>query len=357
MFFKTHTEGKIGYKEITPSELGVTVGGTTHIGLFGDILQFLPDKDFSDTAMLVYNDECMSVDYAFDRIGRKEGVYNSPKIKTGGKNVVSVVSVIKDQYRKYDPSYRWFLMWFGLESEEVVFYIFNDHSKDYQDITSFVDLSKVKCRGRLDSSASNFNDVIHYLENKVNNSNQDFIAELEVVSQLDSRDKKYRRFDIDKANKIFKDIGAKGEALIAEYLDRLKFDGLITGFTWYNGSSESGLPYDFTIQELRDNIVYVDVKSTSHKFEQKMIFSGQEIDFITHESNYQIYRVYDMMSEQNHLKICDNSKGLAEIINPRINNFSKELITCNVELQATKIAIPTKHDMLVFGTEINLSVN
>ncbi|MFI3303226.1 MAG: DUF3883 domain-containing protein [Rikenellaceae bacterium] len=356
MFFKTHAEGKIGYKELTKADLGDSTGNTTHIGLFGDILQFLPNRDYVETSMFIHKDECSPLEFSFDRIENPDGSYRSPKIKKGGKDVASVVTVIRDIYRHYDTTYRWFLMWFGLESEEVVFYLFNDHSADYNDIINFVDLSTSHCRGRLDSSSPNFNDVIHYLENKVNNSNQDFIAELEVASQIDSRDKKYRRFDIDKANKMFKDIGAKGEALIAEYLDRLKFDGQITGFTWYNGSSESGLPYDFTIQELRDNIVYVDVKSTSHKFEQKMIFSGQEIDFITHESNYQIYRVYNMMAEQNHLKICDNSRALAEILNPKLQDFSKELTRHQVELQATKLAIPTIHNILRFGNEINLSI-
>lgn len=62
-----------------------------------------------------------------------------------------------------------------------------------------------------------------------------------------------------------------------------------------------------------------------------------------------------MMQEQYHLKICDNSKKLAEILNLRLQDFSQELTRCKVELQATKLAVPTTHNLLSFGNEIILN--
>ncbi|MFR9624637.1 MAG: hypothetical protein SNI36_01400, partial [Rikenellaceae bacterium] len=101
MFFKTHAEGKIGYKELTKADLGDSTGNTTHIGLFGDILQFLPNRDYVETSMFIHKDECSPLEFSFDRIENPDGSYRSPKIKKGGKDVASVVTVIRDIYRHY----------------------------------------------------------------------------------------------------------------------------------------------------------------------------------------------------------------------------------------------------------------
>ena len=55
MFFRLHKEGKIGYKQLTDADLGRARGNTTHIGLFDDILTFLPDNDYEDDSMFLYN--------------------------------------------------------------------------------------------------------------------------------------------------------------------------------------------------------------------------------------------------------------------------------------------------------------
>lgn len=355
MFFRTHEEGQIGYKELTKPDLGDAPGNTTHIGLFGDILRFLPNRDYVDSSMFIYNNECSSLDFSFDRIQNQDGTYRSPKIRKGGKDVASVTTVIRDLYNQHDPSYRWFLIWFGLESEEVVFYLFHNHSADYACFEQYIDLSKDRCRGKIQRGDENFENIIHYLEDIVNRSNQSLIDELEVVSQVGQRLKKYRQFDINRANEIFKTTGLKGETLVAEYLEKLKFQHQITNYSWFNKSMESGLPYDFTIQQLNQNVVYVDVKSTSSSFEQPMIFSSQEIEFITQASCYSIFRVYNLSSEHDfYMRTCDNSKQLASIVNPMISNLGSELLQNKIILQTAKLAIPTLHECLQFGSEVTL---
>ena len=142
MFFKLHKEGKIAYKQLTDADLGRTDGHTTHIGLFGNVLTFLPDKDFDDEALFLYNKTSQNVSYYFDRINRKNGDVNSPKIKSGGYNVVSVTTLIKSIANEQIDDRRWFLLWFGLESEKVVFYLFSSNSEDYNQLSQIIDLQK-----------------------------------------------------------------------------------------------------------------------------------------------------------------------------------------------------------------------
>lgn len=355
MFFKAHQEGKIGYKQLTDADLGNAKGNTSHIGLFSDILQFLPNKDFEDTSMFIYNSECIPLGFSFDRIQRMDGRFDAPKIKKGGRDNASVVTVIRDICKENNPSYNWYLFWFALESNGVVFFLFNNHSRDYESISTFVNLSGKRVKNRIERGDNHFNEVLNYLENIVNANSADLISELEVISQTGINSNKIvKQYDINKANLIFKEIGKQGEELVAAYLDKLKFENQLTNFSWFNSTSESGLPFDFTVQDLRQNIIHIDVKSTSFKFEQPMIFSNQEIEFVTQTPNYHIYRVYDLTEEIKHLKICENSKLYMPRLKTTIDNFSLAISANKAKLQTIKLAIPPLMDELTFSNEINL---
>ncbi|MEO5776753.1 MAG: DUF3883 domain-containing protein [Flavobacterium sp.] len=351
MFFRAHNEGKIGYKKLTNADLGKSTGNTTHIGLFGDILTYLPDRDFEDTAMFIYNGKAEPLGFSFDRIENPDGSFRSPKIKKGGKNIVSVVTFIQDIVKNEDDNLNWFLIWFGLESEEVVFYLFNNESEDFSEISKSIDLNKGNVKGRVDSSEHRFNFLVTYLENIVNQNNIDTIKELEIVSQVGSS-KKYRAFDIEKANKNFSEIGRFGEELVNEYLEKQKTKGFIFNYSWVNRDKETGLPYDFTIQHNNQNIIYIDVKSTSFKFDQPMIFSNQEIDFICVTPYHQIFRVYGLSEECKSLRICENSKNFIPKLNPSINTFKSNLQQFQVNLLSAKFALKPTIDDLKFNSEV-----
>ena len=337
MFFKLHKEGKIGFKQLTEADLGRTVGNTTHIGLFGDILTFLPDRDYEEDAMFLYQKKSESLLFSFDRINRSSGRFDAPKIKTGGRNVISVVTKIKDITKNPIDSKRWFLIWFGLESEEVVAFLFNDSSEEFSYLKSRIDLSRNNAKGRMNLGNPNFEKLLHYLENYVNENNIEYIRELEIISQtkdFQNSSKKYKPIDIERANELFNLIGRKGEQVINDFLNHLKSKGQISNFFWYNEERESGLPYDFHLQTLDQNTIYIDVKSTNYKFEQPLIFSNQEIEFICEIPNYNIYRVFDLSdgSAIPKLKICENSKSLALQINPHLAELKSSLQSQNVSL-------------------------
>lgn len=352
MFFKAHSESKIGYKRLSSADLGLGASSNqTHIGLYDGILTFLNNQNVEQKAMFIYEDSCDIIDCYFDRIENPDGTFRSPKIRKG--DGVSIVTVIRDLANRYSDVKNWYLIWFGLESKEIVFYLFNNQSKNFSQLSALINLN-VREQGKINSSDHRFRKLIEYLEFIVNNNSSDIISELEILSQTGNVDRRFKRYDIEKANKLFKEVGQKGEFLIAEYLDKLKYQKKIEAFNWFNESSESGLPYDFTIQDKQQNITYIDVKSTSLKFEQPMIFSNQEIDFITGTPLYEIYRVYDINEQCKHLRICDRSKDYMSKVRNNISKFEHDLYNSNITLRSAKLAIPTIDRNLSFRNEILL---
>jgi len=351
MFFKLHKEGKIGYKKLTNADLGRGTSHQTHIGLYGDIFTFLNDSEVEEQSMLIYNNNADLVDCYFDRIENPDGTFRSPKIRKGDKNAVSVVTIIWDKVNEIDNDINWYLIWFGLQNERMVYYFFHENSADYVEVTKIIDLNK---SGRIEEKSEKYSDLITYLENKVNRSNQDLIEELEIISQIGSS-KRIKPFDLENAQRIFKETGQLGEKLIERYLQAQKESKKIFNYTWYNKNEESGLPYDFTVQTKSNNIVYIDVKTTKYKFEQPIVFSNQEVEFISTKPNYNIFRVFDVIElGKPKLKICESGKKFADSINPHISTFKNSLKSDSVTLQSAKMALSPKIKILSFGQEIPL---
>lgn len=69
-FFKLHSERIIGFKALTDADLGKSITShQTHIGLFDDVLTFLPNQPIiQDDAMLIYNSQAYILSLNFDRI-------------------------------------------------------------------------------------------------------------------------------------------------------------------------------------------------------------------------------------------------------------------------------------------------
>lgn len=352
MFFKLHQEGKIGYKKLSEADLGLGTSHQTHIGLFGDIFTFLSDREVEEEAFLIYNDTIDIVDCYFDRIENPDGTFRSPKIRKGLKHSVSVVTIIRDKVQE-EPNKDWYLIWFGLENKTMVFYFFNNDSIDYQEVSNIFNLSK---RGRIEKENAHFQVILKYLENKIDVNGRSILQDLEIVSQTEIPVKKYKEFDLEKASQLFKKTGELGEQLVANYLDHLKSEKQIFNFTWYNKSRETGLPYDFTIQDNSQNIIYVDAKSTNYQFEQPMIFSSQELEFIKNTPNYSIYRVFDIGNQIPKFKICEQSKNLANQIVPHIKDFDSKLKLQDIKLRSAKLAIKPINNLLMFDEkEIKLN--
>lgn len=358
MFFELHEENKIGYKQLTNADLGrKATSKQTHIGLFGDVFTYYPNNIEIDDAMVIFEDNIELLSVSFDRIKNPDNTYRSPKIKTGGRDVVSVVSFIRDKSKEYPRDELWYLFWFGLKSEQPVFFLFNKSSNTYRDIVDLGISLNGKVKSRLTPKDASYSTILKYLEEIVNVNGKRITAELEIVAQTNERSiKKYRAYDIEKAKAIFSQIGEIGEKLINEFFAQQIRRNLIAHYDWKNKEKESGLPYDFTVETLDGELLYLDVKTTNFDFQQKMIFSSQEIEFVNACPNkYHIYRVYTDENNKNvkYLKICENAKDLFVPIQEKTEQLKNELNgMANVE--TIKLAVMPLQDALVFGDTISL---
>lgn len=357
MFFELHNEKIIAYKHLTNADLGRSkTSHQTHIGLFGDIFTYLPNSFEVEDSMLIYDNSVEFLSLNFDRIKNPDGSFRSPKIRKGEKNEVSVVTFIRDRAKEYDDNIRWYLFWFGLKGGQPVFFLFNENSVTYKEMTLMGIELREGIKNRITEQTNQFMPLLNYLEKIVNDTGVEIAEKLELIAQTTAvTPKNYREYDINKAREIFAKIGKEGEFLVEKYFAELKDTGQIINYKWLNEEKESGLPYDFYFETLTGEIIYLDVKTTNYKFSQKMIFSSQEISFATDMDNeYYVYRVYINENGEHCVKICTNIKGLFKYIRCHTVNYVSALNNV-AELETIKLAILPTHEDLRFSQQIVLS--
>lgn len=332
-FFFFDIEKRIGLKKLSKADLGTSdTSRQTHIGLYNDVLQFLGDNVVT-TAMLVYGDYCQMLDCYFDRIENPDGTFRSPKIRIGNKNEDSVVTKIRE-FALTDASADWYLLWSGLENKDLVFWLINSNSNDYNIIK---DLVGAKARIITDEDKV-YTSIKNLMVNKINHSSIEIQKEIEIISQTGVQSKKYKRFDLGKAKINFVLVGKKGEELANEYFERLKALHELDSFEWMNKSRESGLPYDFILNKEQ----YVDVKSTRFDFSQNIVFSNQEVGFVNQQksdSAYSVYRVFDLTETNANLRICTHCMPYMEKLNQDVHTFNDAIIQIKTQLLGLNVAV------------------
>lgn len=356
MFFELHEENRIGYKELSDADLGrAEKSKQTHIGLFDDVLTFLPNSSTVKDAMVIYNNKAEILPLHFDRIQNPDGSYRSPKIRAGARKGESVLSFIRETVKATSPDGTWYLFWFGLKSGQPVFLIFERGTKIYSDLCDFGINLKLGIKSRLQSKDSAFFDLLDYLERMVNVSGIEYAEELELMAQTEKKKGRYiRKYDFSKAQARSAKIGREGERLVDIFFQEQKRKGYISDYSWVNENGESGLAYDFVVYKSDDDPFYLDVKTTDYRFEQKMIFSSQEIEFASdYRENYYVYRVYCDESGERYLRICCDVDGLFCTINSTTNEY-KAAMDEFAHVQTVKLAVSPIHSCFDISDAIAL---
>lgn len=362
-FFEINTESKIGYKKLSDADLGLGTSHQTHIGLFDDTLEFLTDYHRTASSKLIFNNTTKELICLIDFIINPDGSHRSPKIRKGEASELfigdiktnSIVGEIRNIVANDQSNQDWYLLWFGLKNEELVFYLFKDESDDFYKLKRLI--PNFGSRGRISQSEQHYNSVIKYLEKLTENSSTEFLQELEIIAQTDEipiKIIKPRFFDIQRAKEKFAVTGRKGEELIDQFLEFQKSNKIINDYKWMNSSRESGMPFDFEIINTNNKKTYTDVKTTSYTFEQGMIFSKNELGFISQNNNYHIYRVYGLSDPKPSLKICENINIVGKQLIENIINFEKEVQNNNTKVHSVKIAISPNNELIKFNDRVFL---
>lgn len=331
-FFTLNREHHIGFKLLTKTDLGLDPNNVTHIGLLTNMLLFLPNDNVVKSGLLIYESYCEILNFYFDRILRESGKYNSPKIRSGNDSKNSIVIKIREIVNT-DPRSNWYLAWVGLDSEEVVFWLIKEGSADYKIARKFFS----KDKEILDEQSPLFQDAANYLLKRINFDSIDVQKDIEVKSQIGDLKHVYKRKDIEKAEMLFRETGKLGEELVEKYLENEKKNGRIQSFLWENKSRESGLPYDFIINDKQ----FIDVKSTRFEFNQYIYFSNAEIDFVTEKDDlsYSVFRVFDMDKTEKKLRICNSCNNYMNKINKPIIDIKNKMMANNTLLETLKIGV------------------
>ena len=356
MFFELHDENRIGYKELSDADLGrAEKSHQTHIGLFDDVLTFLSNSAIIKDAMVIYNNKADILPLHFDRIQNPDGSFRSPKIRAGVNTDESVLSFIRNTVRRTSPVGSWYLFWFGLKSCQPVFLIFEKDSQTYRDFCDFGIVLSEKVKSRLTPAHHSFSDLINYLERMVNVSGVEYAEELELMALIEKKKgRSVRKYNFAKAQARSAKIGYEGERLIDLFFENQKQSGRIADYTWMNKDGESGLAYDFEVNRLDGVTFYLDVKTTDYRFEQKMIFSSQEIEFASdYRDNYYVYRVYCDEDGARFLKICCDANGLFRTINSTTTEY-KAAVDEFAHVQTVKLAVSPIHSCFEVSDAIAL---
>lgn len=362
-FFEINRQSKIGYKKLSEADLGIGTSHQTHIGLFDDTIEFVNEAHKTASSKLIYQNTAKELICLLDFIKNPDGSFRSPKIRKGentelevdGVRTNSIVGEIREIATTTNPDENWYLLWFGLQNTELVFYLFRQNSKEYNEILALI--PNFENRGRIENTDINFIPILKYLEITTDNSSTEILQELELIAQTDEVPVriKPRFFDIEKAKRNYAITGRKGEELVAQYLDKLRTENKILNFNWVNQSRESSFPYDFEINSLNGSNIFTDVKTTSFTFEQGMIFSKSELSFINQNLNYHVYRVFDLKEENPALRICENISNLSNLLVGNISTFESEILINETKLNSLKLAIAPTNRLLNFNDRILLS--
>ena len=341
MFFTLHSEHKIGYKKLSDADLGLTEGSShqTHIGLYErkNMLSFLRNED-TTTAILIYNNYFDILKCNFERIQNPDGTYRSPKISLGDKDENTVVRKMRE-FAKLNPKRDYYLVWFALENNELLFWLIDNSSSDYTKLKDFFPTENTV----YDTSEIMFAPLIKFIEAKIDELSISLQEDLEIISQTSTKSEKYRALDIEKAQERFKITGRTGEELINEYLEMQKSKNKISDFEWVNKSSESGKPFDFVINPAAaGEEKYIDVKTTQFKFEQPLMFSDGEIDFINtiDETRYSVYRVFSLREDTHKFRKCFECFDYMKNLEAKISNFKTEIQSTSSNVRGIKLAVP-----------------
>ena len=331
------------------------------------------EKQYSLVSQLVYQNRSFETLSLLAYINNGVGEFRSPRIRSGNpnelnllnNNFVSTYNKIKE-IASQDFSKDWFIAIIALETNEIAFLLFNEDSDDYTAIENLIGGigpydHNGNWRKHINQESPIYNQFIQFLNTRIELSNIEYYEELEIASQT-GEEKVTRRViprvrDIEKANKLFKDTGLKGEELLYKYFELQKNDSIIKDFKWMNQSKETGMPYDFEITNLDNSIVFSDAKSTSYKFELPIILSSGELNFINdNKDKYLIHRLYSI-NEEPKLRVCDNIHTVSDIFIPNYEILNQSLNQERLSTRGIKLAVPTDLQILNFNNEILLNAN
>ena len=145
-------------------------------------------------------------------------------------------------------------------------------------------------------------------------------------------------------------VGYRGETLVSYYLEELKANGEISDYEWVSDTNAIA-PHDFTVQmsDANGGTRYVDVKSTSGRFENAIHISAAElIDMSKRGDTYDIFRMSHVFEERAELRIARSVGRIADEILAAISALPDGVSVDSVSIKASQLRFESPIDVTNF---------
>lgn len=358
MLFDFHEEKKISIKRLSDADLKRSAkSNQTHIGLSNHSLTYIQDNKKEYSAMLIYGSYCDILKCEVGRIQRKNGTFDAPNVKSNGRYGESVVRSIRD-FASNDSNKPFYMLWFGLDIGTPVFWLVREGTDDFYILDSICSISTM---GDREVKTYDDGDLVYPLliakvRERLEKVSNDLQRQLVMAAEMDDGTK-FKDTAIKKAKMYIQEIGRRGEDLVNEYLERQHSAHMIQDFEWKNKSREQSMPYDFWIKDMAGKEQWIDVKSTEKEFDQPVVVSNNEINFITEKTNneYSIYRVYSMEEASALLKICSGCLKYVKKMQRDITYMTDSMSDYMAKMINYKIAFnPGNHCFNTISKEVRI---
>ncbi len=145
---------------------------------------------------------------------------------------------------------------------------------------------------------------------------------------------------------IMENIGREGEKCINGYLQGLKNQGKIDSFEWVSKKNAIS-PYDFWVRHDGGSKNFIDVKSTSGEFERKIHISVSELELMSSEEKYDIYRIFDIDESKRSakLRIAKEVRSFAKGIIEVFNGLPEGVCADGISLDPSKSGLNFQHEI------------
>ena len=319
--FTMHGEHKIGIKRLSAADLGLGKSHQTHIGLYGEVLSYLPDHLYSEKGLLFNDNNFNLVTMLFDRITNLDGTTRSPKFRLGDASDVSLIGRIREIVQD-NPSDSWYLLWFGIDNGSILSILFKEKDELFELLESLGIVNLNNCKRVFSFSDVSFSSLVDVLQGWIYSIIHESLRELE-TSVFSQRPLFKNQLEL---NKIFniprRSISVYQLAIshFYHYLEGQKQQGAILEYELLPQTEEQANSYMFLITKKNGESKIMILKATEFDGKQLFMLGIEDLQLMnTTYSNTPIgiIRFFEVDNSGCMMQICNSLLRLvSQVLNP-----------------------------------------
>jgi len=346
--FKVHAENTIGIKKLTDADLGAGKSHQTHIGLYSDVLTFLPDHAHAEKGLLIHDINYEFVEVYFDRITNPDGTTRSPKFRLGTSEF-SLVNRIRYVVQE-TPEKEWFLIWFGTDLGKIITVLFTkeynlfNQLKDYMG-DFFLDSVKV-----LSPKIQQYEEIVLLLQNYIipilKPDLEMNINKIQMQRMLDQKGRDLDNiFNLTDFSSYLQQIAIEH---LSVFLESKKQKGQIIDFEILPIGANKNANY---CKMIINNKVVRNILLKISMFDEpeEISLTLDELIMLQEMGNLGIFCLYNIDEQSCGLRVCSSMKSVLNLLSSHQVIF--RLLDCSITdmVSIENLVLKVKTSLLIFG--------